>query len=148
MRAFSADSHPGHRRSHNEDCYQANPELGLWLVADGVGGHANGEVASAIVRNTLDRDLTEMVRDRQLTTIKGIGAALAPALTAPATGAGLGGGLAALLCAGALSGCELDEETLNGGGDGSMFYLRITASGAAARTAGSSDSSAIFIDAS
>lgn len=57
MRAFSADSHPGHRRSHNEDCYQANPELGLWLVADGVGGHSNGEVASAIVRDTLDRDV-------------------------------------------------------------------------------------------
>ncbi|RLQ22397.1 serine/threonine-protein phosphatase [Seongchinamella sediminis] len=57
MRAFSADSHPGHRRSHNEDCYRANPELGLWLVADGVGGHSNGEVAAAIVRDTLDRDV-------------------------------------------------------------------------------------------
>ena len=57
MRAFSADTHPGHRRSHNEDCYRANPEQGLWLVADGVGGHSNGEVASAIVRDTLDKDL-------------------------------------------------------------------------------------------
>lgn len=57
MRAFSADTHPGHKRSHNEDCYKASPELGLWLVADGVGGHSNGEVASAIVRDTLDKDL-------------------------------------------------------------------------------------------
>lgn len=57
MRVFSADSHPGHRRSHNEDCYQTNPELGLWLVADGVGGHSNGEIASAIVRDTLNRDV-------------------------------------------------------------------------------------------
>ncbi len=57
MRAFSADTHQGHRRSHNEDCYQANPELGLWLVADGVGGHSNGEVASAIVSDTLARDV-------------------------------------------------------------------------------------------
>ena len=61
MRAFSADTHQGHRRSHNEDCYRANPDLGLWLVADGVGGHSNGEVASAIVRDTLDKDLAEGV---------------------------------------------------------------------------------------
>ena len=59
MRAFSADSHPGHKRGHNEDCYKANPEQQLWLVADGVGGHSNGEVASAIVRDTLDEDLTK-----------------------------------------------------------------------------------------
>ena len=59
MRVFSADTHQGHRRSHNEDCYQANPELGLWLVADGVGGHSNGEVASAIVRDTLEKDVAK-----------------------------------------------------------------------------------------
>ncbi|MEP5566803.1 MAG: protein phosphatase 2C domain-containing protein [Halioglobus sp.] len=59
MRAFSADSHPGHKRGHNEDCYQASPEQQLWLVADGVGGHSNGEVASAIVRDTLDKDLAK-----------------------------------------------------------------------------------------
>ncbi len=59
MRAFSADSHPGHKRGHNEDCYKANPEQQLWLVADGVGGHSNGEVAAAIVRDTLDRDVTD-----------------------------------------------------------------------------------------
>ncbi|MEP4146280.1 MAG: protein phosphatase 2C domain-containing protein [Halioglobus sp.] len=59
MRAFSADSHPGHKRGHNEDCYSANPEQQLWLVADGVGGHSNGEVASAIVRETLDKDLAK-----------------------------------------------------------------------------------------
>jgi serine/threonine protein phosphatase PrpC len=59
MRAFSADSHPGHKRGHNEDCYKANPEQQLWLVADGVGGHSNGEVAAAIVRDTLDQDLAD-----------------------------------------------------------------------------------------
>ena len=59
MRAFSADSHPGHKRGHNEDCYRASPDQQLWLVADGVGGHSNGEVASAIVRDTLDTDLAK-----------------------------------------------------------------------------------------
>lgn len=57
MTDFSADSHPGHKRGHNEDCYHADAGQGLWLVADGVGGHANGEVASAIVRDTLVSDI-------------------------------------------------------------------------------------------
>jgi PPM family protein phosphatase len=58
MTSYFADTHPGHKRTHNEDCYSGNPELGLWLVADGVGGHADGEVAAAIVRETLKSDLT------------------------------------------------------------------------------------------
>ncbi|MFV8816441.1 PP2C family protein-serine/threonine phosphatase [Haliea sp. E17] len=58
MTASYADSHQGHKRSHNEDCFKAAPEIQLWLVADGVGGHANGEVASAIVRDTLVSDVT------------------------------------------------------------------------------------------
>ncbi|WP_019529916.1 PP2C family protein-serine/threonine phosphatase [Dasania marina] len=40
-------------RKHNEDCFAADNELGLGLVADGMGGYACGEVASALVRETL-----------------------------------------------------------------------------------------------
>jgi protein phosphatase len=36
----------GRRRDHNEDAYFATDELGLYVVADGMGGHAAGEVAS------------------------------------------------------------------------------------------------------
>jgi PPM family protein phosphatase len=52
-RQFAADTHSGLHRSLNEDCYEADPDLGLWLVADGVGGHSCGEVASNIVRATI-----------------------------------------------------------------------------------------------
>lgn len=37
----------GRRRSHNEDAYLIDNDRGLYVVADGVGGHAKGEVASA-----------------------------------------------------------------------------------------------------
>lgn len=38
----------GRKRSLNEDSFLADDELGFYIVADGVGGHAKGEVASAL----------------------------------------------------------------------------------------------------
>lgn len=40
-------------REHNEDNYALRDDLGLWIVADGMGGAAAGEKASAIVVETL-----------------------------------------------------------------------------------------------
>ena len=37
----------GKKRQHNEDAMLIEPALGLYIVADGMGGHAAGEVASA-----------------------------------------------------------------------------------------------------
>src|SRR5688572_23688945 len=37
----------GRRRPHNEDAYLSDDQLGLYIVCDGVGGNAKGEVASA-----------------------------------------------------------------------------------------------------
>ena len=45
----------GRSRSHNEDSFGENPELGLWIVADGVGGHAAGEVASQLAVSNILR---------------------------------------------------------------------------------------------
>lgn len=51
---YCSATHPGLKRDNNEDCYVNLPAAGLWAVADGMGGHEAGEVASAIVSETLD----------------------------------------------------------------------------------------------
>src|SRR5690606_17057495 len=56
MIEFGHLTHVGLRRDLNEDTYYGDSELGLWLVADGMGGHEYGEVASALARETIVRE--------------------------------------------------------------------------------------------
>ena len=46
-------SHIGKVRQENEDTFLMDPELGLFLVSDGMGGHRGGEIASKIVTEDL-----------------------------------------------------------------------------------------------
>lgn len=57
---FSASTNVGLHRDNNEDSFLSLPERGLWVVADGMGGHEAGEVASAIVRETLEQAGSEI----------------------------------------------------------------------------------------
>jgi protein phosphatase len=43
----------GKKRKHNEDAYALDPAEGFFVVADGMGGHAAGEVAAKITVETI-----------------------------------------------------------------------------------------------
>jgi protein phosphatase len=55
----AAHTDVGLRRRGNEDRFAIDPELGLCLVADGMGGHSAGQVASALAAETVLASLQE-----------------------------------------------------------------------------------------
>ncbi|MBT8440638.1 MAG: Stp1/IreP family PP2C-type Ser/Thr phosphatase [Gammaproteobacteria bacterium] len=55
--SYAAETHAGVVRDHNEDTFFADADLNLWFVADGMGGHQGGEVASDIARTTISENV-------------------------------------------------------------------------------------------
>lgn len=47
----------GRKRNHNEDSFLVDEELQLFVVADGMGGHAGGGTASRLAVETIDREM-------------------------------------------------------------------------------------------
>lgn len=64
---YAGASHVGMKRAHNEDNYLLVPELNLFIVADGMGGHACGEVASQIAVEEVAEFFRMTDRDEEAT---------------------------------------------------------------------------------
>jgi serine/threonine protein phosphatase PrpC len=59
---YGVATHIG-RRANNEDAYRLEPELGLFAVADGLGGYQGGEIASSLALRTLSEVIAEKRAD-------------------------------------------------------------------------------------
>src|SRR5699024_2523452 len=57
----------GMKRSHNEDNLCLVPNESLYMVADGMGGHASGEVASEMAVKTVSQFFKETSADQEIT---------------------------------------------------------------------------------
>src|SRR3954469_18576742 len=106
-------------RDHNEDVFYLNVDLGVFLVVDGVGGHAAGEVAARIAAERICRrverqDAPAHVRVREAITLANR-EILVQAQSDPA--------LAGMACVLTLAVLEGEELTIGHVGDSRLYRL-------------------------
>ena len=64
------ETHPGLVRTSNQDALLMRPEIGLWMVADGLGGYGNGEVASRMTCDSLAQLLPQPTLDHMIDAVR------------------------------------------------------------------------------
>src|SRR5688500_14865223 len=62
VKAFGL-THVGRQRQHNEDSFRVEDDSKLFIVADGMGGHAAGEIASRIAVDSILEFITQTKED-------------------------------------------------------------------------------------
>ncbi len=101
---FAGLTDPGRQRDHNEDAFALAPELGIAVLADGMGGHNAGDVASAIAVNTTMAILRQTAglaaRDRLETAVQAAHAGIREKAASSARYNGMGTTLVAVLVEG------------------------------------------------
>lgn len=117
MISSAADTHVGHVRAHNEDALRQHPAAGFLVVADGMGGHAAGEVASVVAVEAVEAAL---LRDTPATLVE----ALLEGNRAVQEAAVDGRGMAGMGCT--LVACQLRDGLLGVAwvGDSRAYLLR------------------------
>jgi len=109
----------GRKRQENEDRIFIDPERGIYLVVDGLGGHAAGERAARIAEEIITMRLARQTG----TTVKRVREALALASTAIFEAASSDTQLSGMACVATLAVIEDDKVTVGHVGDSRLYLL-------------------------